>query len=257
MADDVERETDRTLRLLWRRELGAREGSRGPKQSSSVDDVVRAAIAIADAEGLDALSMRKVGDRLGLRVMSVYTYVANRAELVSLMVDEVAGEEPMKPHRGATRTRLRRVCQQLYDGYRRHPWLLQAESIRGNLGPNVVTRYEWQLAAIEGIGLDDISMDQVITLIGGFAAGAAQMSIEVKRTQETSGLTDAEWWEINAPILDRVMAGTSFPLAGRVGTATGETYNAATDPDLSFRFGLDRILDGVEFYIAQRSGTDR
>ncbi len=256
MADDVQQDTDRTLRLLWRRELGAREGSRGPKQSSSVDDVVRAAIAIADAEGLDALSMRKVGDRLGLRVMSVYTYVANRAELVSLMVDEVAGEEPLKPHRGAIRTRLRRVCQQLYDAYLRHPWLLQAESIRGNLGPNVVIRYEWQLAAIEGIGLDDIAMDQVITLVSGFAAGAAQMNIEVKRTQEASGLTDAEWWEINAPILDRVMAGTSFPLAARVGTTTGETYNAATNPDLSFRFGLDRILDGVELYIAQRSGGD-
>ena len=107
----------------------------GPKQSSSVDDVVRAAIAIADAEGLDALSMRKVGDRLGLRVMSVYTGdVANRAELVSLMVDEVAGEEPLKPHRGAIRTRLRRVCQQLYDAYLRHPWLLQAESIRATSG---------------------------------------------------------------------------------------------------------------------------
>jgi hypothetical protein len=201
--------------------------------------------------------MRKVGDRLGLRVMSVYTYVANRAELISLMVDEATGEEPVKPHRGSVRTRLRRISQQLYDSYLRHPWLLQAESIRGNLGPNVVTRYEWQLSAIEGIGLDDISMDQVITLVSGFAASAARMSIEAKRAQEVSGLTDVEWWEINAPILDRVMAGTDFPLAGRVGTATGETYNAATDPDLSFRFGLDRILDGVELYIAKRSGGDR
>ena len=255
MADDADQNPDRTLRLLWRRELGATQGSRGPKQSSSVDDVVRAGMAIADAEGLDALSMRKVGDRLGLRVMSVYTYVANRAELVTLMHDEAVGEQPVKPHRGSVRTRLKKVCRQLYDGYLRHPWLLQADSIRGNLGPHVVTRYEWQLRAIEGIGLDDISMDQVITLVSGFAAGAARMVIEVKRTQESSGMTDAEWWEVNAPILDKVMAGTDFPLAGRVGTSTGEAYNAATDPDLSFRFGLERILDGIELFIEQRTGA--
>ncbi len=253
MADDADQNPDRTLQLLWRRQLGATQGSRGPKQSSSVDEVVHAAIAIADVEGLDALSMRKVGDRLGLRVMSVYTYVANRAELISLMVDETVGEQSVKAHRGSMRTRLKRVCRQLYEGYLRHPWLLQAESIRGNLGPHVVTRYEWQLRAIEELGLDDISMDQIITLVSGFAAGAAQTSIEVKRTQETSGMTDAEWWEVNAPILDRVMAGTDFPLAGRVGTSTGEAYNAATDPDLSFRFGLDRILDGIELYVTEHA----
>lgn len=66
-------------------------------------------------------------------------------------------------------------------------------------------------------------------------------------------MTDAEWWEVNAPILDRVMAGTDFPLAGRVGTSTGEAYNAATDPDLSFRFGLDRILDGIELYVTEHA----
>lgn len=256
MSEDVEQATDRTLRLLWRRELGTTQGSRGPKQSSSVDDVVQAAIAIADAEGLDALSMRKVGDRLGLRVMSVYTYVANRAELVVLMHDQVIGEEPTKPHRGTLRTRLKRICRQIYEGYLRHPWLLQAESVRGTLGPNMVTRYEWQLSAIEGIGLDDISMDQIITLISRFGAGAAQSTIDVKRTQETSRMTDAEWWEVNEPILTRVMAGTDFPLSGRVGTTTGQTYNAASDPDLSYSFGLDRILDGIELYIEQRQKAD-
>lgn len=255
MAEDTEQNPDRTLRLLWRRVLGETQGSRGPKQRSSVDEVIRAAIAIADAEGLDALSMRKVGDRLGLRVMSVYTYVANRAELISLMIDEVIGEEPVKPHRGSVRTRLKRICQQLYDGYLRHPWLLQAQTVRGNLGPNVVTRYEWQLAAIEGIGVDDISMDQIITLVSGFAASAAQAVIDVRRTQEVSGMTDAEWWEVNAPILEQVMAGTDFPLSGRVGTTTGEAYNAATNPDLSYRFGLDRILDGIELYIESHSSA--
>ncbi|HLT61548.1 MAG TPA: TetR/AcrR family transcriptional regulator C-terminal domain-containing protein, partial [Microlunatus sp.] len=221
MAEDAEQNPDRTLRLLWRRVLGDTQGSRGPKQRSSVDEVVRAAIEIADAEGLDALSMRKVGDRLGLRVMSVYTYVANRAELITLMVDEVIGEEPTKPHRGSVRTRLKRVCRQLYDGYLRHPWLLQAETIRGGLGPNVTARYEWQLAAIEGIGLDDISMDQIITLISGFAASAARTTISARRIVEQSGMTDLEWWQVNAPILEQIMAGTHFPLAGRVGSATG------------------------------------
>src|ERR1041384_1179377 len=93
-------DVDRTLTLLWRRTLGTPQGSRGPKQRVSVDEVVRAAVEVADAEGLPAFSMRKVADRLGLKLMSIYTYVPGRAELIGLMIDEVTGELELPPHRG-------------------------------------------------------------------------------------------------------------------------------------------------------------
>jgi hypothetical protein len=102
------------------------------------------------------------------------------------------------------------------------------------------------VSAIDGAGFTDLEMDQTVTLLAGFAASAARMSVDMRRTQEKSGITDAQWWEINAPVLERVMAGGSYPISGRVGVAAGQEYNALGDPERSFRFGLDRILDGLE-----------
>src|SRR5215213_1914293 len=100
------RDVDRTLMLLWRKTLGTPQGTRGPKQRVSVDEVIRAGIEVADAEGLPAFSMRKVADRLGLKLMSIYTYVPGRSELIGLMVDEAAGEQELPPHEGPLRQRI-------------------------------------------------------------------------------------------------------------------------------------------------------
>ena len=237
---------DRTLNLLWRRTLGTPQGTRGPKQRVSVDEVVRAAIAVADEEGLPAFSMRKVADRLGLKLMSIYTYVPGRSELIGLMVDEVAGERELPPHEGPLRQRMTAVAQQIWDEFHRHPWLLQVENSRPWIGPNVSDRYEWQLAAIEGAGFTDLEMDQAITLLASFTAGAARSSVDTRRTAEQSGISDAEWWAVNVPVLERVMPAGAYPISGRVGQAAGQEYNAVGDPERSFRFGLDRILDGLE-----------
>lgn len=241
----MEQNVDRTLALLWRHTLGTPQGSRGPRQRVSVDEVVRAAITVADEEGLPAFSMRKVADRLGLKLMSIYTYVPGRAELIGLMIDEVAGELPLPPHEGALRQRLTGVARQLWDEFHRHPWLLQVEDSRPWIGPNLSDRYEWQLAAIEGAGFTDLEMDQVVTLVADFTAGSARTSVAARRTARQSGISDAEWWEINAPVLDRVMPSGAYPISGRVGQVAGQEYNAVGDPERSFRFGLDCILDGL------------
>ncbi len=239
-------DVDRTLTLLWRRTLGTPQGTRGPRQRVSVDEVVGAAIAVADEEGLPAFSMRKVADRLGLKLMSIYTYVPGRSELIGLMVDEVTGEKGFPPHEGTLRQRMTGVARHMWDEYHRHPWLLQVDNSRPWIGPNGCDRYEWQLAAIEGAGFTDLEMDQVVTLLSGFTASAARASIDARRTAEQSGISDAQWWEINAPVLERVMPAGAYPLSGRVGTVAGQEYNAVGDPERSFFFGLDRILDGLE-----------
>jgi AcrR family transcriptional regulator len=238
-------DVDRTLTLLWRRTLGTPQGSRGPKQRVSVDEVIRAGVAVADEEGLAAFSMRKVADRLGLKLMSIYTYVPGRSELIGLMVDEVAGEQALPELGGNLRERLTTVAQEQWDEIHRHPWLLQVDESRPWIGPNCSDRYEWQLAAIEDSGFTDLEMDQVITLIVGFASQSARASINARRAVESSGISDAQWWEVNAPILERVMPPGRYPISGRVGTAAGLEYNAVSDPERSFRFGLGRIIDGL------------
>jgi AcrR family transcriptional regulator len=239
-------DVDRTLTLLWRRTLGTPQGSRGPKQRVSVDEVIRAAIEVADAEGLPAFSMRKVADRLGLKLMSIYTYVPGKNELIGLMVDEVAGEHPLPAHTGTLRDRMAAIAHQLWDEYHRHPWLLQVEDSRPWIGPNLSDRYEWQLAAIEGAGFTDLEMDQVVTALSGFASAAARASVHARRTAEQSGITDVEWWNINAPVLERLMPMDRYPISGRVGQVAGAEYNAVSDPHRAYLFGLDRILDGLE-----------
>ncbi len=249
--------TARTLTLMWRRSLGGSQRSRGPKQRVSVDDVVRAGIAVADADGLEPFSMRKVAERLGLGVMSLYTYVPGRSELLGLMVDEVTGQTGLSQLDGPPRARMTRIAQDLHDEYQRHPWLLQVDVSRPWIGPHGSARYEWQLAAIENIGLTDLEMDQVVTLLTGLAATAARTSTLARRAQAESGMTDTEWWQATAPILEQVMDDEDYPVSRRVGHAAGETYNAVSDPERSFRFGLDRLLDGIDVLLQQRAADTR
>jgi AcrR family transcriptional regulator len=200
---------------------------------------------VADAEGLPAFSMRKVADRLGLKLMSIYTYVPGRSELIGLMVDEVTGEVKLPEFTGDLRERLTAVARHTWDELHRHPWLLQVEEYRPWIGPNGSAKYEWQLTAVEGAGFTDLEMDQVVTLLDGFARNAARGAIAARRAPEQTGMTDAEWWEINAPALERLMPPGEYPISSRVGQVAGEEYNALADPERSFQFGLDRILDGL------------
>lgn len=243
-------EPDRTLRLLWRGRLGEPLGSRGPKQRSSVDEVVETAIQIADEEGIDALSMRRIADRLGLKPMSVYTYVPGKTELIDLMVDHVAGEAALPPLEGGLRERLAEIARLQWEEYLRHPWLLAIDTSRPPLGPNVSDRWEWCLGAIDGLGLGDLDMDRVITLLLGFVGGPARAYLDAERLRRSTAESDIEWWERNAPLLEQIMDPSRYPISGRVGQAAGEAYEAPADPLGAFAFGLERVIDGIEQYVA-------
>src|SRR5690554_3313570 len=188
-------DVDRTLALLWRHRLGEPTGTRGPRQKLSVDRVVDAAIALADEEGIDALSMRSVADQLGTRVMSLYTYVPGKAELIDLMVDAVQLEIPIpQTTPPGWRAKLEAVARDNWELYQRHPWLLQVDLTRPPLGPGISDRYEYQLGAVEGLGLSDLDMDSIVTQIGGFVTGAARAQAAVERMAKSSATTDAQWW---------------------------------------------------------------
>jgi AcrR family transcriptional regulator len=244
-AADNEGDPTRVLRLLWRRKLGDPRGARGPRARFTVDDIVTAAIALADDAGLDAFSMRHVAERLGIGVMTLYTYVPDRAALLGLARDAVAGEQVLPELTGGPRDRLARVARELWDEYGRHPWLVELQIGRPWLGPHESARYEWALSAVEGIGLTDLEMDKVTTAVGSFVAGAAFHRLSTERSRASSTMTDLEWWELNGPALEEVIDGSEFPIAGRVGLAAGESYGLG-DPDASFEFGLGLLLDGIE-----------
>jgi AcrR family transcriptional regulator len=240
----------RSLALLWRtRERASRKGH----PDLSVERIVRAAIEVADGEGLGALSMRRVAERLGVGTMSLYTHVPGKGELLDVMLDTVYAETA-RPDEvpGGWRDRLAQIARENWALYLRHPWLLQVATTRPPLGPNVTAKYEYELRAIDGIGLTDLEMDAVITLVGGYVHGAVRGAVDAAQAAQHTGMTDEQWWRAHAPYLEKVLDPRRFPLAARVGTAAGTEYQAAGNPTASFEFGLARILDGVQALVGDR-----
>lgn len=240
----------RSLALLWRT---SERASRKGRPELSVDRIVRAAIEVADAEGLQALSMRRVAERLGVGTMSLYTYVPGKPELFDVMLDEVYGETA-RPQDvpGGWRGRLEQIARENWSLYLRHPWLLQVAASRPVLGPNVTAKYDYELRAVDGIGLSDLEMDSVITLITGFVHGAARGAVEAAQAESLTGLTDQQWWAAHAPFLSRIADTSRYPTAARVGQAAGEELQAAYSPEHAFEFGLGRVLDGIEALVGRR-----
>lgn len=246
----------RTLALLWRDPSRARE--RAPRKGRTdltADRVIAAAIEVADAEGLAALSMRKVADHLGVGTMSLYTHVPGKAELLDVMLDTVY-KEPWTSAETPEgwRARVELIARDNLAMYRRHPWILQVAVSRPPLGPGTLGKYEHELSALDGIGLTDLEMDNVLTLLAAYVHGAARGVIEAERAAHETGMTDEQWWKAHEPFLAAVGDFSGYPLAGRVGTASGETYNAAGDPAGAFEFGLARLLDGIAVLIEGRRG---
>ncbi|WP_329092543.1 MULTISPECIES: TetR/AcrR family transcriptional regulator [unclassified Streptosporangium] len=241
----------RSLALLW----GSH--SKAGRSGLTVRSIVLAAIELANAEGLDAVSMRHVAERLEVGTMSLYTHVPGKGELVDLMIDTAYGElydDVDAPSRqpGGWRGALEFIATRNWDLYRRNPWMLQIIDVRSTLGPNASLKYEAELRPLDGTGLSDVEMDSVLTLVLSHVESTARAKANKARIQEESGVTDAEWWLTNAPLLDKIMDAGRFPLASRVGQAAGEAYQSVSDPTHSLAFGLDRILDGIAGLIAGR-----
>lgn len=246
-----EPDTARLLALLW----GSQ--SKPGRSGLTVRAIVRAAIELADAEGLEAVSMRQVAEQLQVGAMSLYTYVPGKAELIYLMIDTVTGElyanvdEPAQQP-GGWRAALAFIANRNWNLYQQHPWLLQIINARPVLGPHTILKYEAELRPLDALGLTDVEMDAVLTLILTHVEGTARAQANLTQTRHNTGMTDAEWWVATEPLLGSIVDAKRFPVAARVGQTTGETYQAASDPAHVFSFGLERILDGVALLIAHR-----
>lgn len=232
-----------SLALLWG--TGALP-TRGPRPGLTVQRIVAAAIELADADGLVAVSMRNLAAALGVGTMTLYRYVPGRAELLALMVDTVSAEgmdDP--PVEGGWRERVTAAALGEWEHYRRHPWLLSIEQGRPLLGPGAMRATEQALENLDGTGLGVRDRMSVVLLISSFVSGLARSAAEMARAATVSGISDEEWWEAHGEF----MAGAAErqPLLWAAGEA-GAWAEDALEEDL--RFGLQAILDGVALRIA-------
>ena len=234
---------EQTIDLLWRGRASATP-ARGPRRRLDVGAITAAAVELADAEGIAAVTMRELASRLGLASpMALYTYVPAKAELVDLMVDACFAAFSLDVAASPARLadRIRAVADANRAVYLRHPWLADVSIERPPLGPGQLRKYEHELAALDGLGLSDHELDLtltlVITLVRAHAGSAA-----------TAGSADDEaaWWTAAGPALARHVTAGDYPLSSRVGTAAGEAQGRAHDPDLAYTFGLERIAHGVQ-----------
>ncbi|MFG2023380.1 TetR/AcrR family transcriptional regulator [Streptomyces sp. NPDC048825] len=235
----------RTLHLLW--DTGKRP-SRGPKPGLTLDRIVEAAIQIADAEGLEAVSMRRLSTELGTGTMSLYRYVPGKGELLDLMLDRVQRPSGDEAALGEDwRATLEALGRETLALYRRHPWLLQVNQTRPVLGPGALDGMEMVLARIKPMGLTDPELVSAIIMIDGYVIGAARTQLYQKEAERKSGLTDTEFWEAQAPVLEKAMTSGRYPV---LASLSEDAFGTEFD---HFEFGLQRLLDGLESLVARRS----
>jgi AcrR family transcriptional regulator len=240
----------RTIELLW----GVHRRRRGPRPSLSGEQIVATAIQIADRNGLGSLSMRTLADELGVTAMSLYGYVPSKAELLDVMADRAYAEITLHRDPAATwQARLAALAQQHWTLLLSHPWLLRISASRPLLGPGMTALYDAELTAVDGLGRTDVDMDLIVGLLDDYVRGAARGAVEAAEAQARTGLSDQQWWENYGPLLAEVLDPARYPVAVRVGTAAGAEYGAAHDPARSFRFGLQRIIDGIGAFISAPS----
>lgn len=230
---------ERGTELLWRA---------GPRRGLSLERIVRAAVELADAEGLASVSMRRVAQSLGFTTMSLYRHVPGKAELVALMRDEVMGElAAAHAHSGSDwRTEIEAWARAGMEMHRRHPWLAESAGTRQLPGPNGVAVFERALSIMVGLGLSHAQVVAAATLVGGFVESAARQAAESARAEQDSGVSDEDWWGARDSLFEHL---DRYPTLSRIYAEGG--YDAPLDP---FEFGLGRVLDGVESLIRDESG---
>ena len=205
--------------------------------------ILRAAIRIADAEGIDALSMRRVAAELGAGAMSLYRHVPGKEELLLLMRDAAFGEFPLPPvPPPGWRTQLEVSLRSLWALYRRHPWVARTTSLtRPYAGPNQMPYSEWNLRALTGLGLDDPTIFRLHLALFGYVHGsAASLEAEAREEAET-GVTLWQWIHAREAETRAVMESGSFPNSVRVFLHADTGF----DLDTIFETGLARMLDGI------------
>jgi AcrR family transcriptional regulator len=240
------------LDLLWGRRG---RGQRGPKPGLSVDAIVAAAIRIADAEGLEAVSMAHVADQLGFTTMSLYRHVASKEELLQLMWNASAqGAEELVITGDDWRARLRMWAMVQREMIDRHPWITQMPMAAPPMAPNSLTFVERGLEAMDDSGLADADKLRVIGLISSYTLSEGRMSHDAARAarQAQAGATGTEplpaWtWE---GLVREVADEQTYPRLHRLAWSASIGDDASGwNEEEEFRFGLDRILDGIEVLI--------
>jgi AcrR family transcriptional regulator len=224
--------------VIWAR---PERPARGPQPSLTRDQIARAAIDIADAEGIEAVSMRKVAAKVGAGTMSLYRYVSRKDDLIDLMGDAAMAELdlPETPS-GDWRADTVEIAKRNRDLYLRHPWAVTLGLARPSLGPNQLRVLEYALRVLDGLGLGIDDMMGIGGTLSAYVRGFVQAELAEAEAQRRTGMNEEQWRLTMRPYVVSLLDSGRYPMLSRV-IVEGE------DPDLDVAFeqGVNRILDGL------------
>jgi AcrR family transcriptional regulator len=237
------------LDLLW----GRRErGKRGPRPGLSADAIVGAAVRLADAEGLEAVSMARVAAELGFTTMSLYRHVASKDELFQLMWNASAiGAEQLVIDGDGWRPRLRTWAIIQRDGLDRHPWLTQMPMAAPPVAPNSLIFVELGLRTMDGTGLADNDKLRVLGLLSSYTLSEVRMANDAARAAHAQaraaeeGGEPAALWTFDA-LLRELADEKTYPTLYRIAWSADAVQRSERE---EFLLGIDMILDGVQALI--------
>jgi AcrR family transcriptional regulator len=237
----------RSLELMWQ---GDGQTRPGPRPGLTLRQIVVAAVALADRDGLAALSMRRVAGELGVGTMSLYRYVPGKGELLDLMLDHVNGvpDDMPDPRARSWRRTLEDMAWSIWELYNDHPWLLHVNQSRPVLGPNSLAAFEYVLAGLADLDLDGRDRVAIILAVENYVTGTARAFLLRQQAAVESGVSDEEFWAAQEPVLDRAMATGNYPeVAGLPEDAFAISGRQALE------FGLEALLNGLESFVAAKA----
>lgn len=237
-------EMQRRSQLLWEDRSRA---ARGPKAAFTPEEVVRAAMAIADKEGgLAAVTMQAVSARLGLTTMAVYRYFPSKETLYDAIIDAGMGVPPLPADpNGNWREEVTRWAHAKRDMLCARPWLAELPFVAAPHGPNWLAWLEALAAPLSRRGFRGEMLGQMLSIVDGYTRGASDTAISLARAR-ARGIPEQQWAAAVGADLGRAIGDSRFPAFASILTAPPE--RAPRTMQESFDFGLQRVLDGIERY---------
>lgn len=234
--------------FVWSRPA---RGTRGPKPTHSRDEFAQISVQIADAEGIDAVSIRRVAQEVGVAPAALYRYVRRKDELHDLMVDLVFGEQRPPDPSGEWRTDLRAVAVEARQRALVHPWLATLSAQRIALGPGSLAWMEFAFGAFDG---HDLTADEVMTSVQtlvAFVTGHVIGQIGEQQASARSGMNHDEWLDAMSVYGESIIGSGRYPRVARIMIEAAAPH----DPDhanRSFDLGVNRILDSMAATVGAR-----
>jgi AcrR family transcriptional regulator len=228
--------------IIWMR---PEKSAHGPAPAHSRDKIAAVAIGIADSEGIDAVSMRRIAKELGTGAMTLYRYLPTKEDLYAVMIDQAVGFEPQEPT-GDVGADLAALARRHREILLRHPWLAPLFANRPIMGPNVLRGTERDLALLGGRGLHINEAIDVYNLIRNWVNGAVQAQLA---DADPSGADRLAWQRRMGPYLTTLLATGDYPHLGRMIESA-----EFGDADRRFENGLAILLTGIEARLATSAG---